>query len=462
MDYFLVIMNEISEMEKKCVHIVGGGLAGVEAAWQCLKRGSLVVMHEMRPGKKSEAHRTGDLAELICSNSLKSENPDSAHGLLKFEMKMLDSLVIVAAELSRVPAGKALAVDRKMFSAIIKEKLLAFPKFSLVEEEVRKIPSEEEIERSGDVWILATGPLTSEGLEDELKRLCGGEKKLFFYDAIAPTIQGESIDTSKVFWGNRYEGSLTGDYLNIPLSKNDYYKFVDEVESSDKIELHDFEEPKYFESCLPIEVMIERGRETLRFGPMKPQGLVDPNTGLKPYANIQLRKENRDGTIFSMVGFQTKMKWTEQMRIFKKLPGLENAEFVRFGSIHRNTFLHSPSVLNRDLSFRSSPSVFLAGQITGVEGYVESSATGLLAGLSVVSKLEKKSYIPPPGTTMMGALLEHITSGFSRNFQPMNANLGILTQEFRGMSVKTSEKRRWQCNNARDEMLKYKQSFWVE
>ncbi|MGE0171563.1 MAG: methylenetetrahydrofolate--tRNA-(uracil(54)-C(5))-methyltransferase (FADH(2)-oxidizing) TrmFO [Oligoflexales bacterium] len=411
---------------EKTVHIVGGGLAGSEAAYQCLRAGHEVVLHEMRPVKLTAAHQTGNLAELVCSNSLKSMLPDSAPGLLKYEMSKFGSLILEAAEYARVPAGQALAVDREKLSGRVEEVLKSFTKFKRLSEEVTELPSVEQLAARNEVWIVATGPLTASGLLDHLKRYCRDEKNLYFYDAIAPIIDADTINFDEGFWASRYDDGAEGDYFNIPLNKEEYYRFVDDVAAAEKAPLHDFEEAKFFEACLPIEVMIERGRDTLRFGPMKPVGLNDPRTGRRPYAAIQLRKENTDATMLGMVGFQTKMTWTEQKRIFATLPCLREAQFHRFGSIHRNTYFHSPNILNTNLSFKEAPGVFLAGQITGVEGYTESSAMGLLAGLSASAYLNNAIFKMPPKTTMIGALHNYVTQGSPWDFQPMNVNLGLL------------------------------------
>jgi len=371
------------------VHVVGGGLAGCEAAWQIAQKGIPVCLHEMRPLKMTPAHQTGNLAELVCSNSLKSLSEDSAPGELKREMASLGSLIVSAAHKARVPAGQALAVNRELFSEAISQSLLKTGLVERVHEEVTSIPTNEELEERDEVWLLATGPLTSDTLAEQVRGMAGGAKRLHFYDAIAPVIDGESVNMESAFFADRWQkGEDGGDYLNLPMSEKEYNDFIEAVTAAEKMPLHDFEDVKYFESCLPIEVMVERGRDTLRFGPMKPVGITDPRTGRWPYANIQLRKENVDATMFSMVGFQTKMKWPEQARVFKMIPGLETAEFLRFGSVHRNTYIKSPDALNTDLSFKSNPRVFLAGQITGVEGYTESAAIGLIAGRHAAAKIK--------------------------------------------------------------------------
>ena len=407
--------------------MVGGGLAGSEAAWQVAKSGIPVTLHEMRPIKMTAAHQTGLLAELVCSNSLKSMADGSAPGLLKREMMALESLVISAALAAKVPAGQALAVNREIFSNNIQTSLLATGLVTLASGEVFDIPSEEELLERNEVWIIATGPLTADPLAAKILELAGGERRLHFYDAIAPVIDAESIDMDKGFIADRWQkGEDGGDYLNLPLNETEYNAFIDAVIGAEKMPLHAFEDVKYFESCLPIEVMIERGRDTLRFGPMKPVGLTDPRTGRWPYANLQLRKENLDATMFSMVGFQTKMKWPEQKRVFSLIPGLESAEFLRFGSVHRNTYIKSPDVLTADLAFKQNRRVFLAGQITGVEGYTESAAVGLIAGRNAVSLLQGTPISSPPADTMLGSLVNYVTVGPLGDYAPMNANLGLL------------------------------------
>jgi methylenetetrahydrofolate--tRNA-(uracil-5-)-methyltransferase len=449
----------------KTIHIVGGGLAGCEAAWQVLQAGFKVVLHEMRPTKMTAAHQTGDLAELVCSNSLKSLSPASAPGRLKAEMAAFGSLIIRAAEKAKVPAGQALAVDRGVFSGFISTALSSHPAFSRESCEVVKIPSSAELAQSGECWIIATGPLTTPAMTTQLEALSDGSRRLFFYDAVAPIIDTDSIDMDIAFKASRYgknaaasaaakgEGASTveedGDYLNLPLSREEYEAFIDALIKAEYMPLHDFEDTKYFESCLPIEVMVERGRETLRFGPMKPVGLTDPRTGRWPWACVQLRRENVEGTMFSMVGFQTKMKWPEQKRVFSMIPGLAKADFLRFGSVHRNTYLKSPDVLNSDLSFKKSPQVFLAGQLTGVEGYTESASMGLLAGRCAVAKLSKTTFAMPPPSTVIGALANYVTRGGLGEFQPMNANLGLLPAVQRARGESKADKKARQCEAAK-------------
>jgi methylenetetrahydrofolate--tRNA-(uracil-5-)-methyltransferase len=440
---------DANAISKPCVHIIGGGLAGSEAAWQLVRKGIRVVLHEMRPQKMTPAHHTGLLAELVCSNSLKSMSPDSAPGLLKREMTALNSLIISSGYEAQVPAGQALAVDREKFSAAIESRLNETGLFTKVCEEVVSIPSVEELERQSSYWIIASGPLTSEPLAQEIMRLSGRADRLHFYDAIAPVIEADSIDLSKgAFTADRWQDSLEGDYLNLPLSKSEYEAFIDALLASEKMPLHDFEEAKYFEGCLPIEVMAARGRETLRFGPMKPSGLTDPRTGRWPYANIQLRLENKERTMYSLVGFQTKMKWPEQRRVFGLIPGLESAEYFRFGSIHRNTYIRSPEALTEALAFKLNERVFLAGQITGVEGYTESAAIGLLAGRFVSNIMQGKPLEIPPRQSMLGSLYRYVTEGGLGDYQPMNANLGLLEPLAKVKGVSKAERKAKQVDLA--------------
>jgi len=401
----------------KPVVIIGGGLAGCEAAWQLTKLGHEVELREMKPAKLSPAHRTPQLAELVCSNSLRSNEPTSAVGLLKEEMRRLDSLVMAAADATAVPAGKALAVDRLLFSAAIEEMLLSRRGLHLIREECTEIPPDTHV-------IIASGPLTSNPLAAAISRLVG-QDSLFFYDAIAPIIDAASIDLSKVFRASRYDEG-EGDYLNCPLDKEQYGAFRQAVLEGREIAARPFEDEKYFEGCLPIEIMARRGVDTLRYGPMKPVGLVDPRTGREPWAVIQLRQENREGTLYNMVGFQTKLAWPEQARIFRTIPGLESAEFLRFGSIHRNTYINAPTLLTDTLQLRSNPDLFFAGQITGVEGYVESTAMGLLAALFLHRIRLGLPFTTPPRTTAIGALLHHVSRSEGKTFQPMNVNFGLF------------------------------------
>lgn len=400
------------------VIIIGGGLAGCEAAWQLVKRGHVVHLFEMKPVRYSPAHRSEHLAELVCSNSLKSNDPTSAPGLLKNELRKLDSLILWAADQTSVPAGSALAVDRDEFSRRVEERLLQQTTFRLHREEITDIPQ-------NTLTIIATGPLTSNALAGSIQRLVGGSS-LYFYDAIAPIVEADSVNMDKVFWASRYDKG-TPDYLNCPMSEDQYRHFHSELLAGAKVAPKPFEDVKHFEGCLPIEVLAERGENTLAFGPMKPVGLVDPRSGMLPYAVVQLRLENSAGSLLNMVGFQTKLTWPEQKRIFRMIPGLENAQFARMGSIHRNTYIHSPSLLASSLQLKTHPDIFFAGQITGVEGYLESTASGLLAGLRAAFMLEGRPMTPPPPDTALGALVRHVTSPESAtNFQPMNINFGIF------------------------------------
>lgn len=440
------------------IHVIGGGLAGSEAAWQCLQAGNIVKLYEMRPTQSTPAHQSGRLAELVCSNSLKALDENSASGLLKKEMEKLDSLILSAAFQAKVPAGGALAVDREQFSSYIEKKLGSHPSFERVD---RCISSLDDFPKD-DMIIVATGPLTTDELAIHLNERAGGSENLFFYDAIAPVLSAESINYDECYFANRYdkgtEDGGEGDYLNLPLNKEEYEEFVDDVLAAEKTPLHEFEKTPYFECCLPIEVMIERGRETLRFGPLKPVGLIDPRTDLRPWAVIQLRQENLQKSMYSMVGFQTKMKWGEQKRIFGKLPGLKEAEFLRFGSVHRNTYFQSPEIIDGDLSLKKLPNVFLAGQITGVEGYLESSAMGLLAGRFASAKIEQKTWGKPPVHSMIGALLHYVTEGPLGKFQPMNTNMGLLPMPPKPDGVKKipkKERRQMMCEKAREEFAQY-------
>ncbi|MFZ4439495.1 MAG: methylenetetrahydrofolate--tRNA-(uracil(54)-C(5))-methyltransferase (FADH(2)-oxidizing) TrmFO [Syntrophales bacterium] len=399
------------------VTIIGGGLAGCEAAWQLLHRGHRVRLCEMKPERFSPAHKSPHLAELVCSNSLRSGALENAVGLLKEEMRRLDSLILAAADATAVPAGKALAVDRNAFSLFIEEKLAAQPGLELIRGEVAEIPAE-------GVVIITSGPLTSDALAHAIAALTGGDY-LYFYDAISPIIEGESIDLSRVFAASRY-GHGEADYLNCPMDRETYENFRMELTKAEEVPLRTFEEIKCFEGCLPIEVIARRGIDTLAYGPMKPVGLTDPRTGEQPHAVVQLRREDRNGILHNIVGFQTKMTWPEQRRIFRMIPGLENAEFARYGSVHRNTFLNAPTLLTPNLQLRSHPHLFFAGQITGVEGYVESTAMGLLAGLNASCYLSDHPMIPPPLETALGALVGHINNADRKSYQPMNVTFGLF------------------------------------
>jgi methylenetetrahydrofolate--tRNA-(uracil-5-)-methyltransferase len=401
----------------EAVTVIGGGLAGCEAAWQLLKRGCRVCLCEMKPERFSPAHKSPLLAELVCSNSLRSDGLDNAVGLLKEEMRRMDSLILAAADAAAVPAGKALAVDRGAFSRFIEEKLSENQNIEIIRGEVTEIPD-------GTI-VIASGPLTSDTLAAVLACLTGADG-LYFYDAISPIVEAESIDMKKVFAASRY-GHGTADYLNCPLAREEYETFWKALTEAEETPLRDFEEKKFFEGCLPIEVIAKRGIETLAYGPMKPVGLIDPQTGRQPHAAVQLRREDREGILYNIVGFQTKMTWPEQRRVLRMIPGLENAEFVRYGSIHRNTFIDSPRLLLPTLQLCAERRIFFAGQITGVEGYVESAAMGLVAGINAACLRKGGELIPPPPETALGALVGHLTNRDKKTFQPTNVTFGLFT-----------------------------------
>jgi methylenetetrahydrofolate--tRNA-(uracil-5-)-methyltransferase len=404
------------------VTIIGGGLAGSEAAWQLASRGQDVTLHEMRPVRATPAHKTDRLAELVCSNTFKSTEVTNAHGLLKAEMRLLGSLILEAADGARVAAGSALAVDRDAFAAAVTAKVESHPGITVVRGEVTAIEGP---------CIVATGPLTSDALADAIRSRLG-VSALAFYDAIAPIIARESIDDEKVFRASRY-GKETmagaddeGAYLNCPMTREEYDAFLDALVSADQYHGHEFDEVPYFEGCMPVEVMAKRGRDTLRFGPLKPVGLRDPRTGRDAYAVVQLRQEDRAGRMWNVVGFQTRLRIPEQQRVLRMIPGLETAEFLRYGSIHRNSYLNSPAALSPHLSARGDSTVLFAGQITGVEGYTESTATGLLAGINLSRILSGEEPVIPPPTTMLGALYRYMREADPKHFQPMNANFGLV------------------------------------
>lgn len=407
--------------------IIGGGLAGSEAAWQAAQQGLRVRLYEMRPQKSTGAHQTGNLAELICSNSLGSLLPDRASGLLKDELRRLDSLLLACAEQSAIPAGSALAVDREIFSHQVTQRLLAHPRIELVREEVTCIPE--------SPVIVASGPLTSEPLSQAIAAL-SGEEHLYFFDAIAPIVTRDSINMQIAFRASRYDKGEQeeGDYINCPFTKAEYETFVQALLEAKRIELHTFEQAledgvragRFFEGCLPVEIIAQRGVQALAFGPMRPVGLVDPRTGRRPYAVVQLRQDNLAGSLYNLVGFQTNLKFAEQKRVFRLIPGLEQAEFVRYGQMHRNTFIAAPSLLRSTLQFKHRDDLFFAGQITGVEGYMGNIATGLLAGRNAARLLQGRPLLTLPPVTMLGALVHYITHADLRDFQPMKANLGLL------------------------------------
>lgn len=412
------------------ITVIGGGLAGGEAAWQIAQSGLAVCLYEMRPVRPTEAHHTDSFAELVCSNSLRSAALTTAIGLLKQEMRHLDSLIMRAADASQVPAGQALAVDREVFSRTVGEALARHPLIEIRRQEVQDLPS--------GVTVIATGPLTSPALSARLQTLLGSDY-LYFYDAISPIIQADSINREVVFRASRYDRG--GDYLNCPLDQDEYERLVDDIRTARKMDAKAFERTVYFEGCLPIEEMARRGRDTLAFGPLKPVGLSDPRTGKRPYAVVQLRQDDRAGSLWGMVGFQTKMSYPEQRRVFRSIPGLERAEFVRLGSLHRNTFIDSPRLLKPTLQFRDRAALFFAGQMVGVEGYVESAAAGLLAGLNAARYARQAPLLIAPATTALGALFTYITSSERREFQPMNANYGLfppLVRRLRGREKKAA------------------------
>ena len=399
------------------VLVVGGGLAGVEAAWALANRGFKVTIAEMKPHKKSPAHKSENLAELVCSNSLKAERLGSAAGLLKAEMELLGSLCVECAKKTKVPAGGALAVDRDEFSRLITEKIHAHPNITVESREVTKVPD-------GNV-IIAAGPLASDELAEDIKNLCGGN--LSFFDAAAPIVTAESIDMESAFTQSRYDRGGEDDYINCPMNKEEYEAFYEALISAESADLHSFDKKKgVYEGCMPIEIMASRGADTMRFGPLKPVGLRDPRTGHRPWAVLQLRKENADGSMYNLVGFQTNLKFGEQKRVFSMIPALRNAEFVRYGVMHRNTFIDSPRLLNSDFSFRGRENLFFAGQMTGVEGYMESAAAGIMAGLNMALRLKGKETVTFPDFSMIGALSRYISDPTVKDFQPMGANFGVL------------------------------------
>ena len=396
------------------VRVIGAGLAGCEAAWQLAKRGVPVELYEMKPLSFSPAHKMHGFAELVCSNSLKAENLTNASGLLKAEMRALDSLILRAAEASRVPAGGALAVDRDVFSAYVTREMEIHPLISVKRERVDSIPE--------SPVIIATGPLTDEALAGAITKI-PGFSALHFFDAAAPILTAESLDMSKIFRASRYDKG--SDYLNCPMTQEEYDAFYDALMSAELAEVHEFDKKQVFEGCLAVEILASRGRQTLAFGPLKPVGLVDPRTGKAPYANVQLRQDNESGTLYNLVGFQTRLKWGEQKRVFSMIPGLERAEFARYGVMHRNTYLNSPDVLGENYQVKGNPFFRFAGQMTGVEGYMESAASGLVAGLSTAVRMLGKDEPDFTGETVLGALAKHVSTPTS-DFQPMNANFGIL------------------------------------
>ena len=414
------------------VHIIGGGLAGSEAAWQLAERGHDVVLHEMRPVVGTAAHKTDRLAELVCSNTFKSTETINAHGLLKAEMRLLGCMILECADAARVPGGSALAVDRDVFAATVQDRVTSHARITLVRDEVTSLPSP---------GIVATGPLTSSALADCIRARLGIDA-LAFYDAIAPIVSVDSIDHDVAFRASRYgketmEGESDGAYLNCPMTRDQYEAFLDALTTADKATAHEFDAVPYFDGCMPAEEMARRGRESLRFGPMKPVGLVDPRTGREAHAVVQLRMEDRAGRMWNLVGFQTRLRYPEQQRVFRLIPGLEQAEFLRFGSIHRNSYLNAPASLAPHLALRDDATTLFAGQLTGVEGYTESTATGLLAGVNLARLIAGDEPVVPPTTTMLGALYRYLRDADPKHFQPMNANFGLVDD----LAVRVKDKR---------------------
>ena len=420
----------------KKINVIGAGLAGCEAAWQAAERGASVTLFEMKPDKRSPAHHSDTFAELVCSNSLRSNDVTSGVGLLKEELRRMGSLIMEAANATQVAAGGALAVDRKLFSEYITDKIVNHPNINVVYEEITEVPTE-------GINIIATGPLTSDALAEKISEMIGG-KKLSFFDAAAPIVDFSTVDMEKAFFASRYDRG-TPDYINCPMTKDEYMAFYNALITAEEAQLHDFEKGeklKVFEGCMPVEVMARRGEDTLRFGPMKPVGIHRPDSDESYYAVVQLRRENESGTMYNIVGFQTHLTFPEQRRVFRMIPGLENADFLRYGVMHRNTFLNSPELLSLDYSMRENGNLFFAGQMTGVEGYIESAASGFVCGISAASKADgNESYIFPD-TTMIGAMAQYVSCGGAAAFQPMNANFGIIRNP--EMKIKGGKKPRYE------------------
>lgn len=434
-------------MTTEKVTVIGAGLAGSEAAWQLAERGIQVTLYEMRPQASSPAHHTEQFAELVCSNSLRAANIENAVGLLKEEMRRMNSLIMTCADATAVPAGGALAVDRHKFSAMVTATLEAHPNVTVVREEVTSIPDE-------GIVIIATGPLTAPVLGEKIKVLTGSND-FYFYDAAAPIVTAESLNYDKVFAASRYDKG-DADYLNCPMTKEEYEAFWQALTTAEAVQPKEFEKEIYFEGCMPVEIMAARGIDTLRFGPLKPVGLVDKRTGVESYAVVQLRKENKDATMFNLVGFQTHLKWGEQKRVFQMIPGLEQAEFVRYGVMHRNTYINSPELLNHAFQLKKEPRLFFAGQMTGVEGYLESAASGLMAGLQAMRYGQGEALIDFPKTTAMGGLSHYISAYEGSNFQPMNINFGIM-EPWPGKIRKKKEKNALIAARALEELAAVKE-----
>lgn len=430
------------------VTVIGAGLAGSEAAWQLAKRGIQVDLYEMRPVRKTPAHHTDQFAELVCSNSLRANGLQNAVGVLKEEMRTLDSLILKAADTASVPAGGALAVDRHDFAGFVTDTLKNHPNVTVHNEEITAIP--------GGIVIMATGPLTSPDLSASLKAFTG-EDYLYFYDAAAPILDGETIDRDKVYLKSRYDKGEAA-YLNCPMTEEEFDLFYDELVKAEVVPLKEFEKEIYFEGCMPFEVLAQRGKKTLLFGPMKPVGLEDPKTGKRPHAVVQLRQDNSAGTLFNLVGFQTHLKWGEQKRILQLIPGLENAEIVRYGVMHRNTFINSPSLLKPTYQARTRDTLFFAGQMTGVEGYVESAASGLLAGINAAKLIAGEDLVVLPRETMLGSMAHYITTTDGKHFQPMNANFGLVPSlEDAPQKMKKQERYERYANRALETIQQYKE-----
>ena len=436
--------------QAQTVHVIGAGLAGAEAAWQLAERGIAVQLHEMRPGKSTGAHHTGEFAELVCSNSLRAASVENAVGLLKEEMRQLHSLIMEAADACRIPAGGALAVDRERFSAYVTEKLKQHPNITFVQKEVASLD-----ELAGLV-IVASGPLTSEVLAQDIKRRTGADT-LYFYDAAAPIVTADSLNYDVVFAASRYDKG-EADYWNCPMSKEQYEAFWQALVEAEVVPPREFEKEVYFEGCMPVEEMARRGKETLCFGPLKPVGLIDPRVGTEAHAVVQLRRDNAAGSLLNLVGFQTHLRWSEQQRVFRMIPGLEQAEFVRFGVMHRNTFINSPQLLDASYRFRLDKRLFFAGQLTGVEGYIESAASGMVAGINAAQACLDAEAVVFPVDTAIGAMAHYISTAEAKHFQPMNVNFGLLpplTSKVR----KRAERNKLIAERAIDSLVKFKEKF---
>ncbi len=444
--------------QQQTIHIIGAGLAGSEAAWQLAKQGFAVNLYEMRPKTMTPAHKTDKCAELVCSNSFRADNLENAVGLLHEEMRQLNSLIMQTGDACKVPAGGAMAVDRELFSSTVTQKLESEPLITLIKEEITKIPED-------GIVLIASGPLTSDALYQDIQKLTG-EEHLSFFDAIAPVVDAETVNMDIAYWKSRYDKNVVegedGDYLNCPMNEEQYKAFIHELLNAEYMAFKDFEDVPFFDGCMPIEVMAERGIDTPRFGPMKPVGLEHPETGEEFYAVVQLRQDNRAKSLLNIVGFQTKMKYGEQLRVFRMIPGLEEAEFFKLGSLHRNTFIKSPLLLDKSLRLKKEPRILFAGQITGVEGYVESASMGLMAGRFIADIMRGNEPNIPPEDTAMGALLGHISGTHIQSFQPMNINFGLLpTAPKRDgkRRLKKSERRRMVSDKALASLQAWKQAL---